>query len=150
MKTTPDADRAWVIRTDFSCDESWAEACREIMVTHRVINLDVTANVHLLDDRKFNDMASTAVVSSLPKSYDFDYCFIYDSTSNKNPDYPVLVLNLDRDTDSPNETFEFRTYPEHIFSIDANLSICNMDFDDFMRDLPIDTVFNGFEKPENY
>ncbi len=65
--------------------------------------------------------------------------FIADQTTISQPDHPVLVVDLMLE---PGRTF--RTIPFQVFTIDSNLSIANMDWEDFAVQLDGDGVFRGF------
>ena len=145
MTLQPKIDQAWVVRTDFSNDEKWEEAVREIMTPRRVLSMDVRARVTLITDRRYENMSADEVASALPDSYEFLHCFIFDSFSSSEDESPILVLNLEsNDTHEPSETFQFRAYPAQVFWIDSNLSISNIDFDDYTRELEPGAIFDGF------
>ena len=56
------------------------------------------------------------------------------------PDYPILVVNLNKRDDSG----PFRSVPREIASLEANLSLANMDFYEFAESAGADGVFRGF------
>ena len=56
------------------------------------------------------------------------------------PDYPILVVNLNKRDDSG----PFRSVPREIASLEANLSLANMDFYELAESAGADGVFQGF------
>ena len=55
------------------------------------------------------------------------------------PDRPIVVIDL---FGEPGRTF--RVIPSEIWSIENNLSIGNMDFDEFADSVDPDGIFRGF------
>jgi hypothetical protein len=64
---------------------------------------------------------------------------IVDQTAISHPDHPLLVVDLY--TGSGNE---FRAIPSQIQGIENNLSIANMDFEEFAEAVDEDGIFRGF------
>lgn len=54
------------------------------------------------------------------------------------PDWPVLCL----DVSAPEQMF--RVIPSELWSVENNLSLANMDFDEFAGAAHADGVFRGF------
>ena len=145
MTAHPDTNQAWVVRTDFSNDDKWEDAVREIMTPRKVLGMDVRARVTLITDKRYEKMSANEVVGAIPESYEFLYCFIFDSTSNSEDESPILVLNLEtEEAFEPSQTFQFRAYPAQVFWIDSNLSISNIDFDVYTIELEPGAIFDGF------
>jgi hypothetical protein len=103
-------------------------------------------------------MEHTALVHSLPDDYSGLFIFIVDSNTLTNDEYPVLVVGF-----SPNsprlEDYQrpprkipsadiriFRAIPSTVQSIENNLSIANMDFEEFAESVDADGVFRGFPR----
>jgi hypothetical protein len=55
------------------------------------------------------------------------------------PEHPILVVDL---FDEPGRTF--RVVPSEMWSVENNLSIANMGFEDFVGAVDRDGVFRGF------
>jgi hypothetical protein len=55
------------------------------------------------------------------------------------PEFAVLVVNLRNNPHPP-----FRALPAEIQSIENNLSIANMDYQEFAQNVDSDGIFRGF------
>ena len=55
------------------------------------------------------------------------------------PNYPILVVDL---YDQPGQTF--RVIPAEMWGVENNLSIANMDFEEFADAVDQDGIFRGF------
>ena len=75
---------------------------------------------------------------------------IADSMSLSSPDHPILVVDLSDMFLSIAEFPEiagrmpFRCIPSELWSVDNNLNIANMDWEDFAGAAGEDRVFRGF------
>jgi hypothetical protein len=65
--------------------------------------------------------------------------FIADSTTLTAADHPILVVDLFDDGNPP-----FRCIPSELWSVDNNLNIANMDWEDFADTLDHSGIFRGF------
>ena len=142
----------WVIQTDFSSDDQWA-AIRDLIIAEQ----PEFPFVNFVSDLAHRDQSVADVVRSLPDNYPALHCYIVDRDSIENPEHPVLVVgfyaadhkSLER---SPRETPEgeistFRALPSQIWSIEANLSLSNLGFDEFEACVDADGVFRGYPPP---
>lgn len=154
----------WIIRTDFSSDESWQKIRNLIAAPQTLpgIKGEFYAYVVYIDDAKFVEMSPQDIVHSLPDDYDFLFCFIIDSKCVQDSEHPVLVVGFyptwdplssdDPDYDrTPAETpvdeiASFRALPSQIQGIENNLSLANMDFEDYSGAVDSDGVFRGFRR----
>ncbi len=79
--------------------------------------------------------------------------FIADSVTFASPEHPVLVVDLDDKILSATEFPEiagrtpFRCIPSELWSVENNLNISNMDWEEFASEVGDDGVFRGFELP---
>jgi hypothetical protein len=79
--------------------------------------------------------------------------FIADSITFASPEHPILVVDLDDKVLSVAEFPEitdrtpFRCIPSELWSVENNLNIGNMDWEEFAREVGHDGVFRGFEPP---
>lgn len=133
MARLPDAENALVVRTDFSDQAAWEAVQREI--TEPVDGFQ--AYVHFVDDREFSGLNVPEVVKAA--GHDRSYVMVVDRTAIESSEHPVLVIDL---FDEPGRTF--RALPSCIQSIENNLSISNMDFEEFARAVGKDGIFRGF------
>lgn len=154
--TDQDEQNPWVIRTDFTDNEKWAVVCDLIAAPQIDIGQKFYAYVQYKDDKRYADMDCHELVQSLPDDYPGFFCFMVDATTLNDDEHPILVVGF-----SPNsveledyqrtpkqtplsEIKTFRAIPATIQSIENNLSIANMDFEDFADSVDSDGIFRGF------
>jgi hypothetical protein len=153
-----DEQNPWVIRTCFSDDQTWALIKKQVAAPQRdpLSGMDFTANVRFVEDPAFANLSSHEIVRSLPADYPGYVAFVVDTESTQGHEHSLLVVGFAPQGDTP-ENFErkpnqvpledirsFRAIPSTIQSIENNLSIANMDFDDFRTAVGTDGVFRGF------
>lgn len=143
-----------VIRTDFSSDEKWTHVCDLIAAPQKDAGTDFYAYVWYVNEEKYRDKKPCDLVHSLPSSYPEFFCFVVDRECIENSEHPVLVIGFypsdnksydrpPRDT-PPKDIATFRALPSQIQGIQNNLSIGNMDFEEFKDSADDDGVFRGF------
>jgi uncharacterized protein DUF6924 len=154
--TTPDAQDPWVIRTDFSDDAKWT-AVRELIAAPQTdFGQKFYAYVRYVSDEKYSGIECNELVHTLPDDYPGFLCFVVDETTLTDDEHPVLVVDFGPDsTDmedyrrTPGQTpvtdiKTFRAIPSTIQSVENNLSISNMGFEDFVDSVDDDGLFRGF------
>jgi len=134
MKPLPPSDKALVIRTDFSNQAAW-EAIKAIIA--RPVD-GFYAYVQYVDDPEY-DRLSREQLLDLFRSYNQTYAMVVDDVTVSSPDYPILVVDMFEDSGA-----EFRAIPSMIQSVENNLSIANMDFEEFAAAADETGVFRGF------
>jgi|SRR6266498_684215 len=137
MKQIPETEYAVVLRTDFSDQATWKTICATIL--EPVGDFHFLANVEFLDDMQYADITKGQLLELIPKNYDHSFIIVADQTAISNPDHPLLVVDLYEKSGR-----EFRAIPSQIQGIENNLSIANMDFDEFADSVDADGVFRGF------
>jgi hypothetical protein len=135
MKPIPNTKDALVLRTDFSDQASWEAICA--MVREPVDRF--LAYVEFLDDLEYRDVGKERVLELIPEDYNHSFIVIADRTAISLPDFPLLVVDL-HGFSGP----EFRAVPSQIQAIENNLSIANMDFEEFAAGVDQDGIFRGF------
>ena len=136
MTPLPESDNAFVIRTDFSDERAWQAVRARIAAPVG----EFVAYVRYLDDRAY-DGASKDDVTSLfgPGGVDHSFVIVADARTMSHPEHPLLVIDLF------DEAYrDFRAVPTAIQGIENNLSIANMDFEDFADAVDADGVFREF------
>ncbi|QIH98781.1 hypothetical protein BH92_01900 [Rhodococcoides fascians A21d2] len=117
-----------LVRTDFTDDSAW-----------RTLMQDAPAVLTTVDDREF---AGWTVEMLLGLDVDSGYLFVADARTFADPERTILVLNADpAEDDESEEANSFRVAPEHLASVERNLSIANLDFADFADHTDADGVF---------
>ncbi|RNL64336.1 hypothetical protein EFK50_07355 [Nocardioides marmoriginsengisoli] len=151
-----------LVRVDFADDSAWQKVIDEVI---RPVNLedpeaeptedDYQPHVEQVADRHFDGLAPADIAAEWDRAQDVaGYALIADARSMAEAaaggEITVVYLDL---TPTPELEAEFgwkygrsfRTLTSEIASIEANLSISNMDFDEFADGVdPHDAVFRGF------
>jgi hypothetical protein len=156
--STTDAQNPWVIRACFSDDETWELIKKQVAAPQRdpLSGMEFTANVRFIEDRSFVNLPCHEVVRTLPADYPGFLVFVVDAQSSQGNEHSLLVVGFLPQGDDPKD-FErkpsqtplediksFRAIPSAIQSIENNLSIANMDFEDFRNAVQQDGIFRGF------
>ena len=139
MKPVPETENALVLRTDFSNQPVWEKIRAQIQKPVGIFRF--RANVELLDDIAYADLTKEQVLERIPKNYNHTFMFIVDRTAVSHPHHPLLVVDLYEDS-----RHEFRAVPSRVQSIENNLSIANMDFEEFAEAVDEDGIFRGFPR----
>jgi hypothetical protein len=139
VKQLPNIANSLLLRTDFSDDAAWASLC----AAARQPNADgFTAYVTCISDQTYDGLTVPQLVALAPQgdqSGRQTFAFIADQRTFSDPERPVLVVDL---YDRPGRTF--RVIPREMWSVENNLSISNMDYDEFAKSVDSDGVFRGF------
>jgi tetratricopeptide (TPR) repeat protein len=135
MKKIPLTENALVLRTDFSDESAWESICAAIQNPEN----EFTANVDFVSDPQNKDITTANLGAHVSPDYPFSFAFIVDDIAIAQPDHPILVINL---PDASNRTF--RVIPSQLWSVENNLSIGNMDFEEFADAADEKGVFRGF------
>jgi hypothetical protein len=139
MKPLPDTPDALVLRTDFSDDGTWRAV--SVAISAPSPGDGFLANLTCIEDRSF-DAAAVAdlVVAAAVASQYRAFMFVVDGVTIRDTDHPVLVIDL---ADQPGRTF--RVIPSQMWSVENNLSLANMDFEDFSEAVDAAGVYRGFD-----
>ena len=141
MKPLPKSDQALVLRTDFSDDTAWqtVRAAIEAPVREPRATIDFFAYVTFIDDPSYRELDTAQIPSLFGPESNQSFVIVVDRTTIAHPDHPVLILDL---FDPAGRTF--RALPTAVQAIENNLSIANMDFEEFADAVDQDGVFRGF------
>ncbi|MFJ8435307.1 DUF6879 family protein [Kitasatospora sp. NPDC094019] len=127
---------ALVVRTDFSGSAPWGRL-REALATPNEDGF--LAHVHLVDNPRFADVTCDEAVSLLPSGYRHPLLVLADRATLISSELPLLALDL---RGGPGRSV--RVVAAELWCIENNLSIVNMDFDEFADGVDEDGVFRGF------
>lgn len=154
VKTSKKSD-PWVIRTDFSSDEKWAAVREAVSAPQKdaITGSKFYAYVRFVNDKKYREKTPQEVVVSLPDDYPGMFCFVVDRKCIESEEHPLLVVSF---YPSDNKSFHrrpretpagdittFRALPSKVQEIENNLSIANMDFEDFAKSVDADGIYRG-------
>jgi len=73
------------------------------------------------------------------------YVFIADATTMVDPEHPLLAVDTGPEEFGHSRGQTVRVIPSQMWAIENNLSISNMDFEDFVDGAGPDGVYRGFE-----
>lgn len=135
MKAIPQTEDSLVLRTDFSSEQAWDALCFEL----RKPVGEFQAYVTFISDPENDGATIDDIVAALQEDAEHSFLFVVDAETFSHEENPILVLDLHHE---PGRSF--RAIPRAVQSIENNLSIANMDFEDFADSVDEDGVFRGF------
>jgi hypothetical protein len=130
----PTTENALLIRTDFSNDHEWGRLTTIV----REPADPFMFNMEIVDDRANSSATVDQLMGALPEDYPHSFMVVADTASMSQPDYPLLVVDLLEERGR-----QFRTVAAQLASIDNNLSIANMGFEEFAGLVDESGVFRG-------
>jgi hypothetical protein len=122
-----------LVRTDFSHPDEWA---RLSLAATAPTSEGYQAWVEFVDDADNDGSNWHDIVAALPR---LPVAFVADLTSMTQPGFPILVIDSWEET--PREPF--RCLASELWMIECNLTLFNMDWEDFSDCCHIDGVFRG-------
>jgi hypothetical protein len=131
----PLSENASLIRTDFSDESTWKKLKGVVSEPEDPSFFAM----EIVDDRANSGATVEQVMAALPEDYPYSFIVIADSTAISQPDYPLLVVDLLEERGR-----QFRAIAVQVASIDNNLSIGNMGFEEFAGAVDDGGVFRGF------
>ena len=130
-----------VIRTDFEHQQAWEAICEMIRAPVQEGSHTFLAYVDFLEATEYRNISTEELLQTLPPDYSHTFLFVVDGACISNPDFPILVVDL-----YESRGRSFRAIPSQIQSIENNLSIANMDFEEFAEAVDKDGIFRGFPR----
>ena len=137
MKLLSQTENPLILRTDFSNDAIWKAICAEIQKPVGVFRF--RANIEFLNDVRYAGITKEQLLELIPKNYHHSFIVIVDQIAVSHPGHPLLIVDLFEGSGN-----EFRSIPSQIQGIENNLSIANMDFEEFAEAVDEDGIFRGF------
>jgi hypothetical protein len=137
MKPIPKTEQSPVLRTDFSDNAAWEALCQEIQTPEPEDGF--RAYIDFISDPEFDGMSVEQLLARLPAQYNHSFICIADRTAFSDPEHPILIVDVLRE---PGRTF--RVIPAEMWGVENNLSIANMDFEEFADAVDPDGVFRDF------
>jgi hypothetical protein len=135
LKNLPKTEDSLVLRTHFTDDAAWDRLCRAIQ---KPVG-DFRAYVECVSNLEYDGLTPRELVDLNSRDAYHLFAFVVDKITFEHPEHPVLVVDLH---DVPGRTF--RVVPNEMWSVENNLSLANMDFDEFADSVNQDGVFRGF------
>ena len=141
MKQLPKTSNSPVVRTDFGEQRAWEAICAEI---ERPSDEGFLAQVEFIEDRAFDGATLGQLLAAVPAEYPHTFMVVVDRDTVVGREHPLLVVNL-YDGLGSEVGAAFRCVPSAIQGIENNLSIANMDFEEFAGAVDGDGVFRSFQ-----
>ena len=134
MPEIPNTNDTPLIRTDFSDEVVWKQLVESASEPSEEGFL---ANLHFISEREFEGVAAEEL-GRWAAGTNHAVLFVADQVTMTHPECPVICV----DVLAPNRMF--RVIPSELWSAENNLSIANMDFDEFADSATDDGIFRGF------
>jgi hypothetical protein len=141
LKNLPQTDDTLLIRTDFSDQTAW-QALHTAITTPN--DDDFLANIHIVDDPAYSELTTEQVISLIPaRGY---LLIVADKTALTTPEMPLLAVlsYVEDDPETEQAHGELRVIAEALWSIENNISLANMDWEEFVNAADDDGIFRGF------
>jgi hypothetical protein len=132
-----------LVRTWFGGDNEWQQLKAAIETPSEEGFL---ANVNVIEDRAHEGNDADALKAMTPRGrYGALVSFIADKTTLTTEGWPMLVVwVLPADPDDEREFRPFRVVASKLWSVENNLNLANLDWDDFQGAVDAHGVFRGF------
>jgi hypothetical protein len=132
MPQLPSTDDAPFVRTDFSNPAAW----RELVAAVRTPSEDgFLANITVIDDAGFEGAGPRELAARVREHA---VLFVADAMTLSHADKPILCI----EAAAPHKNF--RVVPKQLWGVENNLSLANMDWDEFAEAADADGIFRGF------
>ena len=134
MHAIPATSETPLIRTDFTDEAAWHELVEAASIPSEDGFL---ANLHFINQTDFEGMAAQQL-GELAGAENHAVLFVADEVTMTHPERSVMCVDLF----APERMF--RVVPSELWSAENNLSIANMDFEEFADAVDSDGIFRGF------
>jgi hypothetical protein len=138
--------------SDFSSDPAWKDLCRDAATIPPEVRKGVAqmlaANggdpaqrvemVGFVDDSQYAGFSPAQLRKLVPRESPWGCLLIADGLTFADPERPLLVLEI-----APSGGRTFRAIPATVWAIASNLSIGNVDWEDFANHVDSDGVYRG-------
>lgn len=130
----PDTAEAPFLRTYFDDDLAWRRLCELAVVP----NGDFAAYITPIDDRRWAGLGIEELVAAAAQ-VTRSFLLVADRTAQLDPEHPILVVDLSEPAGR-----SFRVIPAQLWNVENNLSLANLDFEDFANNCSDRGIFHGF------
>lgn len=125
-----------LVRTDFTDDAAWAETVAEVTAERHVAGDAANADVEPVDDARYDGVTVGQLCRLVPPDAEWALLLVADRITMTSPERTVLVIDLDEETIGRT----FRATSDAVPEIENNLSLANMDWEDFANEADPDGV----------
>ncbi|HEY5911226.1 MAG TPA: hypothetical protein VJA21_11550 [Verrucomicrobiae bacterium] len=130
----PSSEDALLIRTDFSDERAWQDLTKAVSEPDDPFLF----NMEIVDDRSNSGATVEELMGALRAEYPHSFMVVADAVAISQPDHPLLVVDL-----FERRGRQFRAVAVEVPSIENNLSIANMGFEEFAELVDEAGVFRG-------
>lgn len=142
MRMTALPSDSVLVRTWFGDDNAWESLVSEVQTPSEEGFL---AQVTLVNDPTFEGLSAEALKAAQADGNAAIVSFLADETTLTSAEHPILaVWVLPLDDDDPDHR-PFRVAPSHLWSVENNINVATMGWEDFTRSVGADGVFRGFK-----
>ena len=142
MNRLPATNATPLIRTDFSDISCWKAVCAPIAMPSEVDGF--LAHVTLVDDPAYEGLSTQQLLALVPEGHEHAILIVADNTALSSHEVPLLAIDL---IEEPGR--EMRVIARELWGVENNLSLANMDFEEFARAVDADGAFRGFKEPDD-
>jgi hypothetical protein len=136
MSSLPESEIYLLVRTYFGDDAGWNALTAVIAEGSEE---GYFATVEYVDDRRFEGFSVEALEAAHPHRADgWDVMYVADERAIKEPAHPLLLVRV-----GSREELPFRCRADLLYEVDANLSLANLDWDDFRDQVDESGVYGG-------
>ncbi|MER6441723.1 hypothetical protein ABT275_36035 [Streptomyces sp. NPDC001185] len=132
---------ALIIRTDYDDEAGWRAVVAEASLPWGSDG-EFEALVHLVDDPTWAGATPDAVLAAVSRDEQLSVVFVADGATMQSAHHALLALNLSVEEEDLDPMYyqelidspparEFRTTPAAVHDVHANLSLANLDFEDY-------------------
>src|SRR5579859_4844520 len=127
-----DTGKSLLIRTDFASDAGWREIVNAVTTPSEDGFL---AQLAIVDDNRLGGETLDGIVTAISARAANAVLFIADQVTLRDPEHPILCIAL------PPSGRQFRVIPGALWSVENNLSLANLDFEDFCEAAGPDGIY---------
>jgi hypothetical protein len=135
MRPIPATENTLVLRTDFSDESAWQALCASIYDPED----EFSPCLDFVSDPAYNGLTAEQLPGLVSEDTPRAYAFIVDRVALASPEHPILAVDLHGQTGRT-----FRVASSAFADVECNLSISNMDFEEFANAVGKDGIFRGF------
>ncbi len=126
-----------VFRTDFSQDDLWNRIVT--LAQQAEPEFGFSANLSFIDNINNDERTPEDLCTYFGKDSEYSCFFVVDKLTLNHREFPLLCVDLWEKWGN-----QFRVIPGELWGVENNLSIANMDFQEFATAVDEDGIFRGF------
>ncbi|WP_327147354.1 DUF6924 domain-containing protein [Nocardia sp. NBC_01329] len=138
-----DDDGSLFIRTDFGDDDAWRVVAALAMAPGAGEDAEFVATLTCIDNPENDGLSIDALLDKIGDRPTY-YAFLADTVTLTDPEHPILAVDTGPEETGHERGQTIRVLPSEMSAIENNLSISNMDFEEFADAAGPDGVFRGF------